>query len=640
MSEPLATESAPRAESAPATTEARRSRPELPDFLRSAGPPVALAALAAILSWPVATLSPEAGLDPSWRIGLHLAAREGMDFGTDLVFTHGPLGFLKDPLLVDPLTVRIAFAYTALIQFLLCLTALLLIRRATGSLLVAALGALIVGGLIAQEPAVVVGFAWAVALAAGLLKGRHATWLAAGLGVLAGIELLAKLNTGVTILAVGIVAVAIPPARRPLAIAFGSAAAVTFLAAWLLTGQSIGAFDDWVSGSLDVVSGYSQSMGLSEPQTAWEYWAALALVGIGFVAAWHAGAGDRRLRVRFLVLWAIFAFTSFKSGFVRHDPGHVDIFFASMLGGLLALSWVPHRRTTGALIALLALTALFGATGHEPARALDPIDRLDAFADQTGKLADGSATHEAIDGGISSLLEAYGMDAETYAQLEGYSVHVDPWEVGVAFAQRLEWDPVPTFQSYSAYTADLDRRNARAFADSDGPERVLREAGGTIDGRNRPWEAPLATREMLCHFREGSTSTRWQVLIRSADRCGAAREVSTVQTSYRETIDVPSARPGELLYVEVDGLAVGGLERLQAAAWKADLRQAIVDGEQAFRVMPGTAENGLLLGVPPEADYSDQFALDQAAETLIFTKGGDGLDDGELTLRFMAQEIE
>jgi hypothetical protein len=607
--------------------------------LRAVGPPVIVAVLAAVFSWPEPAIPLSAGLDGSWEIGLHLATREGMDFGEDVLFTYGPLGFLKALRVVDPLTVRFSFAYTALMQLLVCITSVLLIRRATGSLVVAGVGALVVGGLVSQEPALVVGFSWAVVLAAGLLAERHATWLAAGLGVLTGVELLSKLSTGVTILLVGAIAVAVPPARRRLALAFAVPAALTFAAAWLVTGQSIGALDDWVSGSLAIASGYSEAMGASEPGGAWEHWAGLALIGVGFAVVWNGSAADRRLRIGLLLLWAVFAFMTFKAGFVRHDPGHADIFFASMLGGLLALSWVPHRRTTGVLIALLALTALFGATGREPSQAFDPFDRVDALADQTSMLADGSATNDAISAGISTMLANYGMSEETFEQLEGRTVHADPWEVGAVFAQHLDWRPVPVFQSYSAYSSELDGRNASAFADASGPERVLREGGGTIDGRNRAWEAPEATREMLCHFREGSVTPRWQVLMRSSDRCGEPREVSEVQTSYRQTVDVPSAAPDELLYVEVEGADVGFFERIRTAAWKAELRGAVVNGERAFRLVPGTAADGLLLAVPREVDYTGGFALDQDADTITFTKGADASDGGDLTLRFMAQPI-
>ena len=640
MSEPLAAATALRREPPQTPADKRPSRRERWAALRPFVPLVAVAITAAILSWPVATLSPQPGLDGSWAIGLHLAASEGMDFGTDVLFTYGPLGYLKHPLLVDPLTVRIAFAYTAVIQLLLCLTALLMILRATGSLLVAGLGALVVGGIVVQEPAVILAFAWAVALAARLVEDRWATWLVGSLGVLTGVELLAKLNTGVTILALGILAVAVSPARRRLGLIYGSATAVVFAGLWALSGQSIAAFDNWLTGSYEIVSGYSESMTLSMAGGAWQYWAALVLVGIGFAAVWQGSAGNRRLRIGLLLLWATLAFTSFKEGFVRHDAGHADIFFASMVGGLVALAWVPHRRMTGVLIALLALTALFGATGQPPSRVFDPFDRVDALVQQTKMLADGSATNEGIDGGIGSLLTSYGIDPRTYAQLEGHTVHADPWEVGAVFAERLDWDPVPIFQSYSAYTAELDRRNARAFAATDAPERVLREPGDrsmAATGSGRPrW--PRARCSAISA--KAQTSPRWQVLVRTAT---VAAPLASSRPCRRATAQPSRCLPppaGELLYAEVDGVAVGGLERLRAAAWKPEVRRAVINGDRVFRLIPDTAINGLLLAVPREADYSGPFAMDQGADTLTFTKGDDGSGEGDLTVRFVAQTID
>ena len=38
-----------------------------------------------------------AGLDPSWVIGINVASIEKMQFGKDIVFTFGPLGFLYLP---------------------------------------------------------------------------------------------------------------------------------------------------------------------------------------------------------------------------------------------------------------------------------------------------------------------------------------------------------------------------------------------------------------------------------------------------------------------------------------------------------------------------------------------------------------
>src|SRR6476659_6043695 len=72
---------------------------------------VAIVVLA--LVWPVLSAPARIGLDPSWQMGLHLAAWADLRYGVDVVFTYGPLGFLgfSQPLL--GFTSRLAFLATA-----------------------------------------------------------------------------------------------------------------------------------------------------------------------------------------------------------------------------------------------------------------------------------------------------------------------------------------------------------------------------------------------------------------------------------------------------------------------------------------------------------------------------------------------
>src|SRR5262249_18836563 len=72
----------------------------------------ALGLLASLLTWPVFTMVPGSDLDWSWQIGLHLAYAQGLDYGRDIVFTYGPLGFLQFPLLVSRFAARASFAWT------------------------------------------------------------------------------------------------------------------------------------------------------------------------------------------------------------------------------------------------------------------------------------------------------------------------------------------------------------------------------------------------------------------------------------------------------------------------------------------------------------------------------------------------
>jgi hypothetical protein len=73
------------------------------------GPALGLArllpsALLVLVTWEVRRVVPRTGFDNSWQLALNLAVEHGLDFGRDVVFTYGPLGFLAQPLIVSALT--------------------------------------------------------------------------------------------------------------------------------------------------------------------------------------------------------------------------------------------------------------------------------------------------------------------------------------------------------------------------------------------------------------------------------------------------------------------------------------------------------------------------------------------------------
>ena len=66
--------------------------------LRPHAPALLAAAIVTLVSWPVVgNLWPRLDLDGSWEIALRQALHDGLDFRPDLVFTYGPLGWLREP---------------------------------------------------------------------------------------------------------------------------------------------------------------------------------------------------------------------------------------------------------------------------------------------------------------------------------------------------------------------------------------------------------------------------------------------------------------------------------------------------------------------------------------------------------------
>jgi len=204
---------------------------------------------------------------------------------------------------------------------------------------------------------------------------------------------------------------------------------------------------------------------------------------------------------------------------------------------------------------------------------------------------------------------------------------VDPWEAGVAWMARLDWDPLPVFQDYSAYTAELDRLNSQTLRSLDGPERILRENTAlidpqyptpTIDERVPAWDPPEATIAMLCNYRQLETTPRWQVLGKVGNRCGTPRRVATIRTAFDRPVTIPAPGRGEIVYAEVHGADVGGWERVRTLLYRSRLRYVLVNGRSRHRLVPGTAANGLLMAADARVDYRAPFALSPGARTVQF----------------------
>jgi hypothetical protein len=607
--------------------------------LRPHAPALLAAALVTLVSWPFpGDMTPLPNLDGAWQIALRRAVHDGLQFGPDVLFTYGPLGFWREPLLVYPWTARIGFAGALIVHFVLCATLIWGLRRALGSLLVAALVTVLVAAAIDHEPTVVIAFAGSVALAAGIARQRRADALALGLGVLCGLELLTKLNSGITLALLGAVALAAAPSpRRRLLAVFAGGAVLALAVGWFGTGQSVGAIGDYVKGGLGIVSGYSEAMYFEDPLAAWEFWAVFAVTGIGLAVAWRAGELlPGRARVGLLALWALLAFTSFKAGYVRHDPAHASIFFASALGGLVAFGWARGRRTTVWLIGALVLLANFAALRENPAHRVAPFTRASRLVNEAKLLVQGGATDRAIASARAARVPVAQLDPKLIAAVHG-TVHVEPADAGIPWVEKMRWRPLPVFQSFSAYTSDLDERNAAMVRNPRGPQQILRENNNTIDARNPAWESPAAQREMLCHFRAPTISGRWVLLDRVAPRCGAPRPLATVHAQLGRPAAVPPAPDGaSVVFVRIDGIAVSGLERLRTALYRALPRTITLDGGRTFRLVPGTAVDGLVLRVPKRADFPAPFSLDQGTNTLTVARG---VAHGDIRLRFYSMPI-
>jgi hypothetical protein len=234
-------------------------------------------------------------------------------------------------------------------------------------------------------------------------------------------------------------------------------------------------------------------------------------------------------------------------------------------------------------------------------------------------------------GGRRWISAIFQLDPASLRLLRGHTVDVEPWDISAAWFYGLRWKPLPVFQDYSAYTAALDRLNARALAAAGGPQRILREntavigfqpSPPAIDGRNPPWDPPAQSVAMLCHYAPLRTTVRWQVLGKVRDRCGAPRLVQSITAGDGQVVTLPAAAPGGAVLIRIHGAGVSGAERLRTLLYRARDRHAVVNGAVAFRLVPGTAADGLLTSIDAGRDFPRPFALGTQVKTLAITGTG------------------
>jgi hypothetical protein len=574
------------------------------------------AAIVALLAWPVTFGVPVPGIDPSWMSGLYMGVDHGKEFGSELIFTYGPLGFLDWPILFYSWLADLALVFSGLVFVAFTVTMVALLERTVGLLGAAVIVFLYLVTVPDMEQLpLVLGVAWALTALREDRPDRGVTFLALAGGSLAALEVLIKLSVGPVIFVVVLLALIGARADRRQWALFAATPIGGTIVLWLIAGQSIGTLWDYGVNGFQVASGYNEAMVLlGAPK-----WVELALPLFALVlvlATACARFRDQRARIAAVLVVAVAAFTSFKYGIVRFEPAHAGLALSAMLGVWLALPW--RRALAPAFI--LATVVIGGIVVHvyptEP--RLDPWQNIQAFG-ETAEIAIRPGMRQGlVDQSRAGLQEAYQLDPETLALLEGKRVTVDPWEIEVAWAYGLDWSPLPVIQNYTAYTQKLDRINSEAVEDAaDGPQMILRQnPGGTaplagarsFQNRMPAWDPPEQNFKIVCNFVPVHTTETWQVLERVPDRCGPQVLIGEAEASSGEPVQVPQAKRGELVLMKIEGAKVEGAEKLRSLLWRPYVRSvSLNDGLVAYQLVPATTEDGMVVSRDPRLDSEGGF---------------------------------
>ncbi|SFW42430.1 hypothetical protein [Amycolatopsis australiensis] len=620
-------ESDPAAGEAAGSTRSRRLGERFRAWRLLVGAPsratLLISGLLTILTWEMPAFSPiEPKGDYDYGLAIAMARHLGLSFGDRIATTYGPLYFLAIP----STTVRAEVAIGFLFWFVFVTGCLAACFQAFQSRIGTrwawvACAAIAVSFSIVPLTSVITatpGFVAVLAIchALGLLPKWAERAFPVVMGLTVAAMLLTKFSVGLMCGPIVLGAVLVRPGRRLREFAEYAVSGVAGLFVfWVAVGQPPAQVVQYVVRAISVGSGHAQSMGLEPTANAWEYVVAAAATIVLAVCVARVKVDGWRWPLWLGLLAGVWLL--FKQGFVRHDS-HSAQYFAVVFA-LAVLLAVLRRSAVLAVVAAVSLVAQAVSFGGG-LWTIDPGRSLRTFAEGATIVASGSHRDDIQEEARAELRKRTDVPQRFLTRIGRESLRTEPFDQAIAWTYGLTPAILPTLLNYGAYTELLDKMNEAWIADDvNGPRFIIREnTRTTLDGRFALWDPPRTELAETCRYHLVDSTDHWLLLERGPNRCGAERELSSVQVAAGQAVPVPKADHGVVVarvYPEQSPL-----ERVWAFLFKPGVLDISLDGE-AFR-LPWTHQDAPLMVAAPQEESVALSGRPLAAGTLSMSAPG------------------
>ncbi|MER3547188.1 MAG: hypothetical protein C4338_06125, partial [Rhodanobacteraceae bacterium] len=580
-----------------------------------------------LLQMQFGTVPASDSLDVSWGAVLAWGFAHHAQWGTQLVFTYGPLGFLVTGAPFDPQVYGLWLALETCIAAIgAALVAFNLARMGWSAAIAFLLVNVVLGMGWISSAVYLISYPLALLLLDALARGerRNLALACAGVASLAAYEALLPLLKFSTFplwllwMPCGVV-VLWGARNRPLLVTFVASTMLAPLIGWLACGQDLSHLPAFYRWSWEIAAWYGSA--LQGPPARWSWdafaWLAIALVSVyALCGLWR----DRRS----VAAWAIAAmigatlYLSYKAGLTRADGGHALIFWAVVAWlAVFALSWAwrPlrwHARAAAFVLMLLPLLVLWSSrtyTGWLRHILFDGVIARQQIATAISDiLHPRDAWRERMDG-WNRLHEKLALP-HTVATVGRDSIDLLLHQQETLLMNGLNYTPRPVFQSYSTYSDALARLNERFFLSPDAPKWVLLKLPA-IDDRYPTADDGRALVRILQSYRPVLRESGFLLMQRFIAQTSAPDASAPV--SLPLSFDAPIALPDfgdQAMFVKFDvGLTAAG--KLQALLTRDPVLYMDVTGsdgsQRRYHIPRGIAAGGFMLS-PQLRDNDDYLA--------------------------------
>ena len=430
---------------------------------------------------------PSNELDPSWSMVLSYAVNQNLQFGKDIIFTYGPLGFLMGRTYAG-----IHFYSHIIWQFLsAAVFAWLIVRTARNLSPVRSFFYyfyfLLLGTIFDDS------FHRIIIILIGLdiiREAPHDEKLLASTmsGVLAIMSLVKFTDLALSFIVIVCACfydLVCKRHRRALLIV--ASYGLVFITIWTAVGQNPVNIPMYISNSLEITRGYNEGLNWEETNRIFNLGLATVFILISYSALYYITHPHKIKSALLISVFGASLYLQWKHGFVQPNPFHIVGFFIFGLFPLMALraSLEDKARAQNAKNLLLFIAGVTSLVGVYFAMPQLLIYGLPAWPDR-------------MVGNLESIIELrrlHGIYEERWKtdqssfnmphvkrEVGFASLDVLGYQQGIALYNDFHYTPRPIFQSHSTHTPRLIQANVDFFKSESAPEYVLQRYQ-TIDNR-------------------------------------------------------------------------------------------------------------------------------------------------------------
>lgn len=457
-----------------------------------------------LLVFPVSLFNqPGLYLDNSWALGLQLATNSNFVFGSDFIFTYGPLGYFitRLPMAVSKLQI-ILFDFYILVQTAVIVYLIFRVSPKFLTYIAVLLILFLVGSPFNYDLVFFMSAQMLFCLFYFIQNGGK--WLLLNALLLCVLLFFIKVNVGIVVIFVFIVFLVYSVALKKVTkYEFVFSLFLQFIL--LVVGSFVLHVNliQYFISSISILTGYNDAM----------YWpldsgsqGKILINSAIFIFAVVSIESFILLRYKVWNLYQLlissttlfFIFILFKQSFVRADGLHIPTFFSfvSLFFGIYVFFAQKVKRKNSVIALAIVVFCSFFILNKQAVFLPSSWSLVQKVKNVARYFHDNNSVHAKE---FTDLKTLRTIPLAVFEKVKNSSVDIIPYEISYVALNNLKYNPRPIIQSYSAYNGYLMRKNYQKYVSHTAPEYVFFSTN-TIDNRYSFWDDALVKIALFTHF--------------------------------------------------------------------------------------------------------------------------------------------